>query len=91
MDYKLMIKDIRIKKDMTQTELARKSGLRQAYISQLESDDPDAKSPTLRTLFHIAAALDVCPHVLVQYKNECVHNCSSYCKYFFNDDDVMTP
>lgn len=64
---------------MTQTELAAKSGINQSYLSQLERNAPDAPSPTLRVLFNIAKALDVCPHVLVRYDTNCPLDCVNDC------------
>lgn len=80
MDYILLIKEIRIKRSMTQEELAEKAKIKQSYISQLESN---AKSPTLRVVFRIAEALNVCPHVLVQYNVNCDKNCLNNCEQNF--------
>jgi transcriptional regulator with XRE-family HTH domain len=72
-EYTLLIRKYRIEKGMTQAELARKSRVRQSYISQLESA-PNAKSPTLRVLFQIAEALQVCPYMLIQSNLPCSDN-----------------
>lgn len=61
----LKIKEIRIMKNMTQSELAKKSGVDQSYISILESINRK-KSPTLKTLEGIGNALDICPLKLVE-------------------------
>gem|GEM_PF-1507858 len=79
MKYILFIKEYRIIKKMTQYELAKKCRINQSYISQLESNHPRAKSPTLRTMFRIAKALDICPHILVQYNFKCDHDCFTNC------------
>lgn len=60
----LKIREIRITKKLSQSELAKKSGVSQSYLSELESNK---KSPTLRQLFKIAKALDVDPWELVYY------------------------
>ena len=48
--------EIRNEKKLTPTQLAKKSGLSVTFIKMLETDK---RSPTLRTLSKIAAALDV--------------------------------
>lgn len=80
MEYILFIKEIRIKQGLTQSQLARKSNVKQSYISQLERNIPNAKSPTLRIMFQISEALGICPHFLVQYKINCNDNCFYICK-----------
>lgn len=80
MEYILFIKEIRIKQGLTQSQLARKSNIRQSYISQLERNIPNAKSPTLRIMFQISTALGICPHFLVQYKINCNKNCFNTCE-----------
>jgi len=69
MQFKLYLKHHRIIKNLTQLELARKSGLTQQFISQLESNER-AKSPTLRTIEILAKALDICPYLLIEYSCE---------------------
>ena len=84
MEYILFIKELRIKQGLTQSQLARKSRVKQSYISQLENNPLNAKSPTLRIMFRIAVALSICPHFLVQYKINCNKNCFNTCdKKFF--------
>lgn len=58
------IKDVRIEKKLAQIELARRAGISQSYLSELESNK---KSPTLRQLCKIADALGVHPSELVYY------------------------
>lgn len=83
MEYTLFIKEIRIKQGLTQSQLARKSNIKQSYISQLERNLPNAKSPTLRIIFQISKALNVCPHFLVQYTMDCDKNCFNICEQKF--------
>lgn len=83
MDYKLHIKKYRLLKGMTQTELARKANVKQSYISQLEKEDVEIKSPTLKTIFRIAAALQVCPYLLIEFNTECTQNCCFHCRQIF--------
>lgn len=52
----LLIKEIRLKKNMTQEELSRKSGISESYISELENN---LKMPTILTLCKLAEALEV--------------------------------
>lgn len=56
------IKQIRQSKGLTQMELARNAGLAQSFVSTLERGH---KSPTIRSLEKIAAALDVPPKELL--------------------------
>ena len=58
------IKEIRLEKRLTQTQLAKKAKISQSYLSELESNK---KSPTLRQLCKIADALGVMPSELVYY------------------------
>lgn len=58
------IKEIRLEKRLTQTQLAKKAKISQSYLSELESNK---KSPTLRQLCKIADALNVTPGELVYY------------------------
>jgi transcriptional regulator with XRE-family HTH domain len=81
MEYKLMIKEIRIMKGMTQEELARRANVHQTYISDLENNN-NTKSPTLKTIMKIAEALAVCPHYLIQYDVDCKNNCLKNCNFF---------
>lgn len=91
MYYKLLIKKYRIKCGMTQEELAIKSKVRQAYISQLEEASNLKKNPTVRTLLRIAKALNVCPHQLIRSSTECKYNCANKCKQkFFKLNDKTT-
>ena len=50
------IRELRKRKNMSLTELAQKSGLSAATISQIERDNVD---PTLTTLYKICKALDI--------------------------------
>jgi len=64
MEPYLRIREVRVDKKMSQSELARKAGISQSYLSELESNK---KSPTLRQLCKIANALGVHPGELVYY------------------------
>lgn len=83
MDYQLQIKKYRTLRGMTQAELASKANIKQSYISQLERNSAKAKSPTLRVIFKIAEALNVCPHILVKYNTYCSRDCCHDCEQFF--------
>lgn len=52
----LLIKEIRLKKNMTQEELSQKSGISESYISELENN---LKMPTILTLCKLAEVLEV--------------------------------
>lgn len=59
--YKLKIRKYRILRNMTQEELADRSGLTQSYIAKLEKDNIIRdKHPNLATLEKISNALNVC-------------------------------
>jgi transcriptional regulator with XRE-family HTH domain len=58
------IKEVRVEKGFSQSDLANKAKMSQSYLSELESNK---KSPTLRQLCKIADALDVMPGELVYY------------------------
>ncbi|MBX4266512.1 helix-turn-helix domain-containing protein [Clostridium estertheticum] len=49
--------------NMTQAELAKKTGLSQSYISKLSLE---LKSPTLEVVALIATALNICPFELME-------------------------
>jgi transcriptional regulator with XRE-family HTH domain len=49
------LKDRRVKRGLSQEELAHQSGLHRTYISQIERG---LKSPTLATIYAIASALE---------------------------------
>lgn len=85
MDYMLFIKKYRLLNKMTQHELALKSKLGQSYISQLETNCPRLKSPTLLVISNIAKALNVCPHALVRFDLKCNYDCFKKCSVNFFD------
>ena len=66
----LLIKEIRLKKNMTQEELSRKSGISESYISELENN---LKMPTILTLCRLAEALEVDILELYKYTPKQVH------------------
>ena len=67
--FQLYIKEVRKKRRLTQKELAKRCGLTQSYISQLESN-LRVTSPTLQTIELIAEALEICPYILISYDCE---------------------
>ncbi|HII4398332.1 TPA: helix-turn-helix domain-containing protein [Clostridium perfringens] len=62
----LKIKYYRELKKISQSELAKSTGLSKSYISELESGK---KICSLKTLFNIGESLDVCPLVLIERFN----------------------
>lgn len=64
MEPRVKIKEVRIEKKLSQSQLARLANMSQSYLSELESNK---KSPTLRQLCKIADALGVHPSELVYY------------------------
>lgn len=72
MDFELFITRYRIRSALTQTALARRSGLTQGYISKLESiHRNEEQSPTLKCLFKIGRALELCPYELFRCTGDC--------------------
>lgn len=55
------IRYLRRLRDMTQSDLAKKSGISQSTVAQIEKDKID---PSIKTLRQICAALEVDPAVL---------------------------
>lgn len=62
------IRYYRTKAGLTQEQLAIKANISQSHLSDIETCK---KSPTVRVLYSIAKALDVCPGVLLEYKCNC--------------------
>ncbi|WP_242863843.1 helix-turn-helix domain-containing protein [Clostridium tepidiprofundi] len=62
--YELMIKEYRLKKNLTQKELALALDISQSYLSEIENGKYDIK---LSLLCKIANALDVLPAELFIY------------------------
>jgi len=60
---KIKLKYYRELKGMSQKELAKKVKTTQGYISEIEKN---IKSPTIRMLYHISEALEICPCMLLQ-------------------------
>ncbi len=58
----MTLRKIRLKRGLSQQALADKSGYHRTYIGFLEGGH---KSPSLRTLFNIAATLQVQPSMIV--------------------------
>jgi transcriptional regulator with XRE-family HTH domain len=58
-----VLRSIRESRSISQEELAARSGYHRTYIGMLERGE---KSPSLRTLFNIAGALEVKPSEIVR-------------------------
>jgi len=65
--YRLKIKEIRLAKKLTQTELAKKVGISRNFLSEIENGKYDIR---LTLLCDIALALDTTPRKLIVYKNK---------------------
>ena len=61
---------------ISQSELARRAGISQSYISKLEKG---TKIPSLPMLYKIAAAMEACPKDLLSCVLNCP-NCKSSCR-----------
>lgn len=62
------VKRLREEKNLSQSELARLSGVSQSYISELE--DGKAKNPSIKTLGKIAEALGVTVTAILEETKE---------------------
>lgn len=73
---KLFIKHYRRKRKMTAEQLSNLTGISKSYLSEIENNK---SNPTLDKLDLIAAALEVCPRVLIQCEKDidctnCLYN-----------------
>ena len=57
----MTLKDIRIKKKITRRELAKRSGISEAYLSMIENN---RRMPTVEVINNIANALNCRPDVI---------------------------
>lgn len=73
--FSLNLKHYRKVRNMSQDELALKSGLSQQYISVIESINR-SESPTLASIVKLSQALNICPYALLQYN--CEEHCNNY-------------
>lgn len=67
----LNLKHYRELKGISQKKLAEKLSISQGYISEIEKG---VKSPTIRMLYDIADALEICPHMLLSSTIYCKEN-----------------
>lgn len=58
-----VLRQVRTERSLSQEELGFKSGYHRTYIRLLERGE---KSPSLRTVFNLAATLDVLPSTLIR-------------------------
>jgi transcriptional regulator with XRE-family HTH domain len=85
MEYTLHIKKYRVKKNMTQKELADTIGTSQTYISRLENNKIQALNmhPPFGLLLNISKILEICPHIMITYNYSCEKNC------IYNCDNIL--
>lgn len=57
-----VLRELRMSRDMSQEALAHRTGYHRTYVGQLERGE---KSPSLRTVFDLAAALSVRPSTMI--------------------------
>ena len=62
-----MIKTSRKRQNLTQRDLARKTGLSQGYISKLENLNKVFHSPTITQIIQISSALKVDVYILSKW------------------------
>ncbi|KOM89544.1 helix-turn-helix transcriptional regulator [Clostridium botulinum] len=72
---KINLKEIRENKGISERQLSKITGISQGYISDLESGK---KSPTVRMLYRIANALEICPHYLLPVTIYCSNACKKW-------------
>jgi transcriptional regulator with XRE-family HTH domain len=58
-----VLRKVRERRNISQEELAARGGYHRTYIGQLERGE---KSPSLRTIFNLSAALEAKPSVLIR-------------------------
>ena len=64
MDFARRIKELRAKRNITQAQLSKLSGVSHSYISRIEIG---MQSPTLEVIEKLAAALTVKPSALLEH------------------------
>jgi transcriptional regulator with XRE-family HTH domain len=64
LDFARRLKALRATRDITQAQLAKRSGVSHSYISRIEIG---MQSPTLEIIEKLAAALKVKPSALLEY------------------------
>lgn len=80
--FKLNIRKHRLVKNISQKELAQKSGISQSYVSLLEKGIEREKSPTLQTIESISDALGVCvKDILIFECDLCKNYINKKCKF----------
>ena len=62
-----MIKTSRKRQKITQSDLARKTGLSQGYISKLENPNKVFHSPTVTQIISLSSALNVDVYILSKW------------------------
>ncbi|MBN1058479.1 helix-turn-helix domain-containing protein [Clostridium botulinum] len=72
---KINLKKIRESKGISGRQLAKITGISQGYISSIENGK---KSPTIRMLYRIANALEICPHYLLPVTIYCSNTCKKW-------------
>lgn len=76
--HKLKIKEYRMLRKKSQSQVARAVGISQAHVSYIENGK---ESPTVRVLWDIADYLNVCPCLLLDIR--CKDKCKA-CRYYKN-------
>jgi len=66
-----VLRELRRKRGVSQDELGARSGYHRTYIGQLERGE---KSPSLRTLFNLAATLGVTPSKVIRDTERAISN-----------------
>lgn len=75
--FNLTIRQKRAEKNLSQEELALRSGYSQNYISLLEKGKIRTRHPTLKVIWKIAEVLECCPLTLLECTCNYCDNCKS--------------
>jgi transcriptional regulator with XRE-family HTH domain len=70
-DFRANVNELLLRRGISRTELARRMGVKQPFVSQLLNGQ---REPGLRVLERMAAALDVQPATLIKKNSDVVPN-----------------
>lgn len=79
-----MIKQARMKKGLTQKQLATKVGLSNSYICRMENNENRCFEVKLNHIYKIADVLDICPLELVTHLSNICATCPDEKKKWTN-------
>lgn len=80
----MSLKSLREEAGLSQGELARKIGVTQGYISQLENPIYK-KNATVEIIDKLAVALNICPPIIYMHFSSLCSNCKFCCHCRYNN------